>query len=292
MKNQTIYVNPHDFKKLCNRLCKEIKEEQDLSKHKRIYGIPRGGCLVAQFVADKMGLEVTEQPSPKDTIIVDDLIDSGKTIKPFQKEGYPCYVLYDKRESKNKMWIEFFYEKTKQDEEDLIIRQLEMIGEDPNREGLKKTPKRVINSFKFLTQGYNQDVSPLFTKFTEKYDELVIVKDIEVYSLCEHHMIPFYGKCHIGYIPNGKVVGLSKLARLVDVFSRRLQVQERLTKQIADSINKNLQPKGVAVVMECCHMCMMMRGVQKQNCSTITSSMLGIMRHKPEARQEFLNLIK
>lgn len=170
-----------------------------------------------------------------------------------------------------------------------IIKDL---GEDTNRDGLLKTPERAAKAMQFLTQGYDQDPVEILkgAMFKESYNEMVIVKDIELYSLCEHHILPFFGKAHIAYIPNGQIVGLSKLPRIVDVFARRLQVQERLTKQILDCINDTLQPQGVAVVIEASHMCMMMRGVQKQNSITTTSGFRGQFE-KIETRNEFLKLI-
>lgn len=169
---------------------------------------------------------------------------------------------------------------------------LEEIGEDTTREGLVKTPGRVAKAYDFLTQGYRQNVDEVINGaiFEEKYDEIVIVKDIDFYSMCEHHLIPFYGKVHVAYIPNGKIVGLSKIPRIVDMFARRLQVQERMTQQIADVLAEKLQPKGVAVVVEGYHMCMMMRGVQKQNSITTTSAVHGAFRAE-KTRLEFLNLI-
>lgn len=171
-------------------------------------------------------------------------------------------------------------------------RIIEELGEDPNREGLIKTPERASKAIQFLTQGYHQDAAEILKSamFKESYDEMVIVKDIELYSLCEHHILPFFGKAHIAYIPNGHIVGLSKLPRIVDVFARRLQVQERLTEQILDCINNTLKPEGVAVVIEASHMCMMMRGVQKQNSTTTTSGFRGAFE-KQETRNEFLKLI-
>ena len=171
---------------------------------------------------------------------------------------------------------------------------LEEIGEDPKREGLIRTPHRVAKAYEFLTQGYNANIEEVLNGaiFEEEYDEMVIVKDIDFYSMCEHHMLPFYGKVHVAYIPNGKIVGLSKIPRIVDVFARRLQVQERMTNQIAETIEKYLQPRGVAVVVEGFHMCMMMRGVQKQNSSTTTSSVRGVFKNTMRTRAEFLQLIK
>ncbi|MCL6494469.1 MAG: GTP cyclohydrolase I FolE [Ignavibacterium sp.] len=167
------------------------------------------------------------------------------------------------------------------------------IGEDPNREGLLSTPKRVVEAYEFLTAGYQKDIEQVLNNaiFTEKYDEMVLVKNIDFYSMCEHHMLPFYGKVHIAYIPNGKIVGLSKIPRIVEVFARRLQVQERMTQQIADTLEKYLQPVGVAVVSEAYHMCMMMRGVEKQNSSATTSAMHGVFKDDEKTRNEFLNLI-
>lgn len=170
---------------------------------------------------------------------------------------------------------------------------LNEVGEDPNREGLLKTPLRVAKAYKFLTKGYEEDVDKLLNGaiFNEHYDEMVIVKDIDFYSLCEHHMLPFYGKCHIAYIPNGKIVGLSKIPRIVEMYSRRLQVQERMTREIGDMINKVLEPKGVAVVSEAKHLCMMMRGVEKQNSIATASCMLGRFKSDEKTRSEFLKLI-
>jgi GTP cyclohydrolase I len=167
------------------------------------------------------------------------------------------------------------------------------IGEDPQREGLLRTPHRAAEALKFLTRGYQQDVQTLLNNavFEEDYDDMVVVKDIEFYSLCEHHVLPFFGKVHVGYIPNGKIVGLSKIPRLVDMFSRRLQVQERLTMEIAQALETALNPKGVAVVIEGMHMCMMMRGVQKQNATMVTSHVTGEFRDDRRTRQEFMALV-
>ena len=168
------------------------------------------------------------------------------------------------------------------------------LGEDPNREGLLDTPSRVHKAFQFLTKGYNEDPESLLKNalFTVTYDEMVIVKDVEVFSLCEHHVLPFFGKVHVAYIPKGKVIGLSKIPRLIETFSRRLQIQERLTTQIAETIQKVIQPQGVGVVIEARHLCMMMRGVEKQHSAAVTSSMLGCFRDEQETRQEFLSLIR
>jgi len=175
----------------------------------------------------------------------------------------------------------------------LIRSLLKEIGEDPNRSGLRLTPERVEKAFAFFTQGYREDPHALLNSalFDNPYSEMVIVKDIDFYSLCEHHLLPFFGKCHVAYIPNGKIVGLSKIPRLVEIFSRRLQVQERLTLEIAETLNDKVKPLGVGVVMEAQHLCMMMRGVQKQNSVCVTSSLLGSFQ-KERVRMEFLELIK
>jgi GTP cyclohydrolase I len=177
--------------------------------------------------------------------------------------------------------------------ENLVREILVRLGEDPAREGLLRTPERVHHAFEFLTKGYQQDPDTMLKNalFTVSYDEMVIVKDVEVFSLCEHHMLPFFGKVHVAYIPNGKVIGLSKIPRLIEIFSRRLQIQERLTTQIAETIQKAIQPQGVGVVIEARHLCMMMRGVEKQHSSAVTSSMLGCFRDEQETRTEFLSLI-
>ena len=175
----------------------------------------------------------------------------------------------------------------------MVERMLEVLGEDPKRNGLLKTPERVAKALKFMTAGYTQDIDTLLNgaMFPIEYDEMVIVKDIDFFSMCEHHLLPLFGKCHVGYLPNKKVVGLSKIPRLVDTFSRRLQVQERLTVQIAETLKQKLNANGVAVVMEARHLCMMMRGVEKQNTLAVTSSMLGVFRNQLQTREEFLKLI-
>jgi GTP cyclohydrolase IA len=178
--------------------------------------------------------------------------------------------------------------------QDTIRRLLAEAGEDPNREGLRETPRRVEQSLRFLTSGYTADIEGVINGalFTVEYNEMVIVRDIDFYSLCEHHLLPFFGKCHIAYIPDGKVIGLSKIPRLVDVFARRLQVQERLTSQIAETFRSTINPLGVAVVMEATHLCMAMRGVAKQNAVTTTSAMLGVFHSDARTRHEFLELIR
>jgi len=177
---------------------------------------------------------------------------------------------------------------------DLMRRMLQLIGEDPSRDGLRHTPERFEKALRFLTSGYQQDPEKLLNgaMFSVCYDQMVLVKDIEIYSLCEHHMLPFFGKCHVAYIPDKKVVGLSKIPRLVNMFARRLQIQERLTNQIASAIQQKIAPLGVGVVVEARHLCMVMRGVEKQNSQTVTSAMLGAFRENVQTREEFLSLIR
>jgi GTP cyclohydrolase IA len=170
----------------------------------------------------------------------------------------------------------------------------ELVGDDIERDGLAKTPERVEKALRYLTSGYGKDAKDILNDalFVEEYDEMVVVKDIDFFSLCEHHLLPFMGKCHVAYMPRHKILGLSKIPRLVEMYSRRLQVQERLTTQIANTLHEELQPRGVAVVMEALHLCMLMRGVEKQNSKAVTSSMLGAFRDRPETRAEFMELIK
>ena len=177
--------------------------------------------------------------------------------------------------------------------EELIEEQLRRIGEDPDRPGLGRTPSRVAESLRWLTRGYTASLAEAIGEgvFEEKHDSMVIVKDVELYSICEHHLLPFFGKAHVAYIPNGKIVGLSKLPRIVDIYARRLQVQERLTEEIAAAIEEALEPRGVGVVVEAYHLCMMMRGVEKQNSKTITSAVRGLFRSDPRTREEFLRLV-
>jgi len=177
---------------------------------------------------------------------------------------------------------------------DLVRKMIAQLGEDPTREGLRRTPERFEKALRYLTSGYRQDPEKILNgaMFSVSYDEMVVVKDIEVYSLCEHHLLPFFGKCHVAYIPNKKVVGLSKIARLVNMYARRLQIQERLTSQIAKTLEQQLSPQGVGVIIEARHLCMVMRGVEKQHSSSLTSAMLGVFRENKQTRDEFLSLIR
>jgi GTP cyclohydrolase IA len=177
---------------------------------------------------------------------------------------------------------------------DLVRKMIALIGEDPNREGLRKTPERFEKAFKFLTSGYHQNLDTVLNgaTFSVAYDEMVVVKDIEFFSLCEHHLLPFFGKAHVAYLPNKRVLGLSKIARLVNMFARRLQIQERMTSQIATAIEEKISPEGVGVIIEARHLCMQMRGVEKQYGQAVTSAMLGSFRHNKQTRDEFLSLVR
>jgi GTP cyclohydrolase I len=177
---------------------------------------------------------------------------------------------------------------------DLVRRMIKLVGEDPEREGLRKTPERFEKALKFLTSGYHQNAENVLNgaTFSVCYDEMVVVKDIEFFSLCEHHLLPFFGKCHVAYLPNKRVIGLSKVARLVNMFARRLQIQERMTSQIAKAIEEKISPEGVGVIVEARHLCMQMRGVEKQHGQAVTSAMLGSFRHNKQTRDEFLSLVR
>lgn len=253
----------------------------------KLYGIPRGGAIVAALTK-----RFVNSPTNAD-VIVDDIIDTGKTAERYRKLYHkPVASLVNKLNGDPHGWYVFPWEPTDptSDLHDTVIRQLESIGEDPTRDGLKETPRRVIASLQEMTCGYGENPKTILSKvFEVAYDEIVILKDIGFWSLCEHHMIPFHGKIHIGYLPNGKVVGISKLARLAFAFSRRLQVQERLTQDIANAIMENLKPQGVGVVIEATHLCMAMRGVQAP-AVMVTSCLLGLFRDR--CRQEFLDLVR
>jgi GTP cyclohydrolase IA len=267
--------------------------------HRSVYGVPRGGIPVAYMLSKMIGAIVVDNVEDAD-IIVDDLVDSGKTKQKY-KELYPdkpFYALFTKGLDIENVWIQFPWEETSEvgGAEDIPTRLLQFIGEDVERGGLLETPKRYLKAWKDFTKGYDQkpeDVLKVFEDGAEKYDQMVLVKDIDVYSQCEHHLVPFFGTASVAYIPNGKVVGLSKIPRLIEVFARRLQVQERLTNQIASSLEEHLKPLGVAVVIKCRHMCMEARGIQKVGSYTTTSAMTGVFREEGNnARSEFLQLLQ
>lgn len=262
----------------------------------KLYGVPRGGITVAYGIAANcktIGFNVVDKPEDSD-IIVDDLMDSGNTQKRYQERfpNIPFYAIY----GSPKDWLVFPWENTILDSaDDIPVRLLQFIKEKPERGGLKETPKRFLKAWKHFTSGYDkkpEDVMKVFEDGAETYNQMVLVKNIPVYSQCEHHLVPFFGVAHIGYIPDGKIVGLSKLSRVVDIFARRLQVQERLTDQIAQALEDNLLPKGVAVVIECRHLCMEARGICQQGHTTITSAMRGAFLIENTTRAEFMGLIK
>lgn len=260
---------------------------------KKIYGVPRGGMIAAGFLTYARPVTCPD----KADLILDDIIDTGRTRARYRAAypDKPFVALIDKLGShKNLGWVIFPWETTEiESADDIIIRQLQFIGEDPAREGLRETPVRVLRAWKEQYAGYAQDPSQILKSFKDgACDEMVLLKDIEFYSTCEHHMLPFYGKAHVAYIPNGRVVGVSKLARLLDVYARRLQIQERICQQVTSTLMDQLRPKGAACIIEAQHFCMKSRGVQKQDSVMVTSSLKGVFLERPEARAELMGLIK
>lgn len=263
-----------------------------------VYGVPQGGCVVAALVAPRLGVPlVGEDALGRSTLVVDDLIDTGRTMSGYRQ--YPNDALYRKPRSPvdvapqaelREGWVCFPWERDASPT-DAVTRLLEYIGEDPAREGLVKTPARVTRALAEMTDGYCQDaLEVLSTSFDVPYDQMVVVTGIEFSSLCEHHLLPFTGEATVAYIPSGAVVGLSKLARTVNIYAHRLQVQERMTNQIAQAIDSALRPQGVGVVLRAHHSCMGCRGVRKPAAQMVTSALLGKMRDLPECRAEFLHL--
>lgn len=262
-----------------------------------IHGVPRGGVpamfLVKEILQQRYGLtsRIVEDAGEAD-LIVDDIVDSGET-KSKMKSLNPTAIFISLFEKKDE-WLVFPWEKEDEADgpEENIRRLLEFTGDDVNREGLIETPKRVLKAFSKIFGGYDKDPKDVMKTFTEgACDNMVLLKDIELYSTCEHHMLPFFGRCHIAYIPNGKVIGVSKLARLMEIFARRLQIQERIGQQITEALQQYLEPLGAACIIEAQHFCMTSRGVEKQNSVMVTSSLTGEFA-KPEVRQELLSLIR
>jgi GTP cyclohydrolase I len=267
-----------------------------------VYGIPKGGMIAAGFLK-----HAKRTHDPKEAnYLLDDIIDTGKTIRSYTtKINNKCsvYGLYDLLLSsedakfyKDK-WLVFPWEQEHPAGVDTIeqniTRQLQYIGEDTTREGLIDTPKRVIKSYGEIFAGYNQNPKDIFTCFeSDGYDQIILLKSFEFYSLCEHHILPFFGKAHVAYIPNEKIVGISKLARLVDLYSKRLQIQERIGLQVTNDLMTYLKPKGAACILEATHLCMRMRGVEKQNSIMTTSSLTGVFLDDPAAKNELIQLIK
>ena len=256
-----------------------------------VYGVPKGGMIAAGFLRHAY---VTYDPNIA-TVIIDDLMDSGATKARYEKQ-FPTIPFIDLIQKYDNEWLVFPWEQGEVDEsgmEENLVRVLQYLGEDPNREGLQKTPHRIIKSWEELYCGYEQDPKSLLTTFdSDGYDQIVLLKDIELYSMCEHHMLPFFGKAHVAYIPNKRVIGISKLARLADMFARRLQIQERLGEQVTSTLMEILQPKGAACIIEAQHMCMRMRGCSKQNSMMVTSSLKGCFLDEASTRAELMQLIK
>jgi GTP cyclohydrolase I len=267
-------------------------------KEVRAYPIPRGGIPVA-YLAQSLSkdIKIVEDPAEAN-IFIDDLVDSGATMRRWQARfpDVPWFTLLNKQTDAwfQKEWVSFPWEKNGTEEvQEHVTRLIEYVGENPNRSGIKETPARFIKALDSYTEGYKQnsmDVLKLFEDGAENYDQMVLVRDIPFYSLCEHHLAPFFGTVSIGYIPRNRILGLSKFSRLTDVFARRLQVQERLTNQIADALVEGLQPAGVGVVIKARHLCMESRGVRQQGHHTVTSALRGAMKEDATARSEFLNL--
>jgi len=275
--------------------CEMLRGWLKLGETIKIYGVPRGGIpamfLVKKVLEDKFLQTVEIVSCPENAqIIVDDIVDSGATIQRMRLRNDKARIItLFKKENE---WLVFPWEKGEEEGPVENVRRLiEFIGDDPNREGLIETPIRVLRSYEKLYGGYKQDPANIMKTFTEgACDNMVLLKGIEMYSTCEHHMLPFFGKCHIAYIPDGKVIGVSKLARLMEIYSRRLQIQERIGKQITAALETHLQPLGAACIIEAQHFCMTSRGVEKQNSVMVTSSLTGEFL-KPEVRQELLSLI-
>jgi len=265
----------------------------------RAYGVPRGGVSAALAIQQHIPLRLVDKPEDAH-IFIDDLVDSGKTRQRYAEKfpGKPFFALIDKPSNKGKYyfdrWIVFPWEFNETGSfEDNVTRLLQFIGEDPARGGLLETPKRVAKAWKFWTSGIGQDPAQILKVFedgAETYDQMVTVKDIPIYSHCEHHLAPIFGTVTISYIPNGKIVGLSKLSRLADLYARRLQVQERLTDQIADALHTHLNPRGVGVMLRARHLCMESRGVCQQGHHTITTALRGVIKDDQGPREEFLRL--
>ena len=264
-----------------------------------VYGVPQGGAPVAVMVANLLHIPLADQPEPGKTLIVDDLVDSGRTLTAYRQAGYIVDACYRKPSSPADVaphaleldgWLTFPWERDNGEPTDAVIRLLQYIGEDPSREGLLDTPKRVVKALRELTEGYDLDaITVLGTTFEEPQDEMIVVSGIEFASMCEHHMLPFTGTATVAYLPGDRIVGLSKIARLVEMYARRLQVQERMTRQIAEAIQDVLGARGVGVVVHGTHSCMANRGIKKRATMT-TSALLGEIRDEHDTRHEFLEL--
>lgn len=291
----TYRLSPMDMERLINEMGKKIRAAMSPCPIK-IYGIPRGGIHIAYLLKEAFSLSFEVVHSPEEAhCFVDDIVDSGKTRQRFLKKyGKIFFGMIEKSvERPDSRWYIFPWEVNEEGSaEDIVTRTLQFIGEDVTRDGLLDTPRRVIKAWQELYSGYKMDAKAILSKQFEnetKYDQMVISRNIDFYSMCEHHMLPFYGQAHIAYLPKDKIVGISKLARLVECFSRRLQVQERMTQQIADSIQDALDPLGCAVYVEGQHLCQQARGIQKQNAVMVTSALKGVFKNEAP-RLEFILL--
>lgn len=310
MDNKT-YMRWDEIKASIKRLAYNIQTTPNV--YSSVFGIPRGGIHVAQELSKELNIPIVSVPKTG-TLIVDDIYESGRTLHNYA--SYHTAVIFVKKDKGisglkkptyfsdlTDKWIVFPWETKDGVDEGIqtnVLRMIEYAGEDPSREGLRDTPKRFENAWNFYTSGYKQRLEDIATAFDNpsngkdgnpSIDQIVIIPKIDFYSLCEHHLAPFYGQVHIGYLPKKKVLGLSKFARITNMFSRRLQIQERLTQEIAEAIMTLVDPLGVGVVIRGVHLCMRSRGVEKQNSEMVTSVQLGYFRDKPEARAEFLSLL-
>lgn len=293
MKENKTYLHWSDVRILAKKLFEKIGRDFGFNEKIVIYGIPRGGINVAQLLTEQsINFCLTDNPE-KAHIFVDDLIDSGSTLARYKSlyPHKPFYVLYEKHMNE---WVVFPWEIGEEaGPEENIRRLLEYIGEDPNREGLIETPKRILKAYDRLFGGYRQNAQDLMKVFEDgACNEMVILKNIRFYSTCEHHMLPFFGVAHVAYIPNGKVVGVSKLARLVDMYARRMQIQERIGTQVVDTLMQLLNAKGAACVIRAQHMCMTSRGVENQTAEMVTSALRGAFLENVQTRMEFMQMIK
>lgn len=292
-----VTILDHD---LVRRACSLIAQRHQHERIGGVLGVPRGGTPIALAVATILGVRcVDAMQARKDTLVVDDIVDSGNTLAPYALEGYCVDAAFRSERAPAELapdaiemagWLVFPWEgETSAGPEDAVVRLLEFVGEDPTREGLLDTPARVLRSFRELTSGYTVTADEaLATVFAEKHDEMVVLDGIRFTSLCEHHLLPFVGTAVVGYVPDGRIVGLSKLARLVEMHARRLQVQERMTEDVARDLMDVLRPRGAGVVVRAHHACMGCRGVRQPDAQMTTSALLGVMRTDAEARAEFL----
>ncbi len=296
-----IYYSPIDFEKDVKAIIQEITPCRH--RYSSIYGVPSGGVPLAVALSAGMHLKLTKEPNEA-TLIVDDIIDSGATRQRFPENDF--FAIHGRPEMPvlaggastdflhtTKDWIVYFWEGDEtRSIGDSVVKQLQYIGENPDRQGLQETPDRVVKSYKHLYSGYQKDPADIMKCFdSETYDQIILLKDVEMFSMCEHHMLPFIGKAHIAYIPNGKVLGISKLARLLEIYSRRLQIQERIGEQITEALMQHLKPLGAACIIEAKHLCMQMRGVEKQHSMMVTSSLKGTFLTDASAKQELMRLI-